>query len=167
MTFPSIPAGTAIFLDANVFVYAAMPHPTYGAACKGMLDRIEQQQDIQGFTSAAVLADVAHRLMTIEASDRFGWPAQGIANRLRRHPSEVQQLTRPRQAVDEIMAARITVLPVTVQEVSRAVDLARQFGLLIGDALIVALMQRHGLTHLASNDADFDRVPGITRYAPA
>jgi hypothetical protein len=24
----------------------------------------------------------------------------------------------------------------------------------------------HGLIHLASNDADFDRVPGITRYAP-
>jgi hypothetical protein len=23
-----------------------------------------------------------------------------------------------------------------------------------------------GLTDLASNDADFDRVPGITRYAP-
>lgn len=34
------------------------------------------------------------------------------------------------------------------------------------DAKIVAVMQHHGLTDLASNDADFDRVPWITRYAP-
>ena len=31
----------------------------------------------------------------------------------------------------------------------------------------MAAMQAGGLTHLASNDADFDRVPWITRYAPA
>jgi hypothetical protein len=29
---------------------------------------------------------------------RFGWPYTGIANRLRRHPAEVQQLTRFRTA---------------------------------------------------------------------
>jgi len=43
---------------------------------------------------------------------------------------------------------------------------SRQFGLLSGDALIVAVMQQQGLTILASNDGDFDRVSGITRFAP-
>jgi predicted nucleic acid-binding protein len=166
MTFTDIPAGAAVFLDANVLVYASAPHPVYGAACERLLDRIEQQ-DIQGFTSADVLADVAHRLMTIEACDRFGWPAQGIANRLRRHPGEVQQLLIPRRAVDDIVAARINVLAVAGQHVSQAVDVSRQFGLLMGDAVIVALMLAHGLVHLASLDADFDRVPGLTRYTPA
>ena len=33
--------------------------------------------------------------------------------------------------------------------------------------LIVVLMQQHGMTNLASLDEDFDRVPGLTRYAPA
>jgi len=28
-------------------------------------------------------------------------------------------------------------------------------------------MQAHRLTKLASGDTDFERVPGITRYAPA
>ena len=37
---------------------------------------------------------------------------------------------------------------------------------LTGDALVIAVMRHHGLTHLASLDDDFDRVPGITRYAP-
>jgi predicted nucleic acid-binding protein len=44
--------------------------------------------------------------------------------------------------------------------------MSQQHELLTGDALIVATMQQHGLTHLASADADFDRVPGITRYTP-
>jgi predicted nucleic acid-binding protein len=41
------------------------------------------------------------------------------------------------------------------------------FELLSGDGLIVAVLQANGLTHLASQDADFDRVPGIIRYAPS
>ena len=36
----------------------------------------------------------------------------------------------------------------------------------MNDALIVGVMLAHGLTRLASSDADFDRVPGLTRYAP-
>ena len=32
--------------------------------------------------------------------------------------------------------------------------------------LIVAVMQRQGLTNLASHDTDFDRVLGLTRYGP-
>ena len=35
-----------------------------------------------------------------------------------------------------------------------------EYELLSGDALIVAVMQAHGLTDLASHDADFDRYPG-------
>jgi predicted nucleic acid-binding protein len=58
-------------------------------------------------------------------------------------------------------------LPITAHLVSLAADVSRQFGLLCNDALIVATMRHEGLTNLASNDTDFDRVPGITRYAPA
>jgi hypothetical protein len=32
---------------------------------------------------------------------------------------------------------------------------------------IDANMQHHGLVSLASDDGDFDRVPGLARYAPA
>lgn len=43
---------------------------------------------------------------------------------------------------------------------------SRNHGLLTNDSLIVALLQRHGITHLATNDDDFDRVPGITVWKP-
>jgi predicted nucleic acid-binding protein len=48
-----------------------------------------------------------------------------------------------------------------------AVIHCQQIGLLINDAIIVAAMQAHGLTRVASADTDLDRVPGISRYGPA
>jgi predicted nucleic acid-binding protein len=166
MRLADVAAGTTVFVDANILIFALTNHPTHGAACDEFLDRVENQE-ITAATSTHVLGEVVHRMMTIEASDRFGWPVQGIANRLRRHPAEVQQLVRPRQALDEIAVARVAGLAVNPTHVSLATDLSRQPGLLYGDALVVAVMRDQGLTHLASLDADFDRVPGLTRYSPA
>jgi predicted nucleic acid-binding protein len=165
MIFPDIPAGAAVFLDANTLVYHFSLYGVYGGPCTALLDRIEHQT-LQGFTSAAVLGEMAHRLMTIEASARFGWPAQGIVNRLRRHPAEVQQLAQYRSAIDEVNLVGIQVLPVLARLVSLAADVSQQTGLLTSEALIVSTMRENGLVHLASNDTDFDRVPGLTRYAP-
>jgi predicted nucleic acid-binding protein len=165
MTLADIAAGTTVFVDANIFVFALTNHPTHGVACDTFLDRIENQEII-AVTSTHVLGEVVHRIMTIEAADRFGWPVQGIANRLRRHPAEVQQLSRPRQALDEITTARVTALAVTSVHVTSAADTSRQLGLLYGDALIVVIMRDEQLTQLASLDADFDGVPGLTRHSP-
>src|ERR1041385_3978786 len=63
---------------------------------------------------SAILAEVVHRLMTIEACQGFGWPVQGIARRLRHHPVEVQQLMRSCQAVDEMTFIGLDVLPIQV-----------------------------------------------------
>jgi len=61
----------------------------------------------------------------------------------------------------------VQILPTTQMVVEHAAQLSQQYQLLTGDALVVATMQQHRLTNLASNDADFDRVPGITRYGPS
>src|SRR5271155_1348447 len=112
MTFDAIAAGSTVFVDANAFLHYFTAHPRYGAACQKLLDRIENKE-ITGLTSAHVLSEVIHRLMTIEACQIFGWPAKGIARRLRKHPAEVQQLSSARQAVDEITLIGLAVVSVT------------------------------------------------------
>jgi predicted nucleic acid-binding protein len=166
MTFAQIPAGGAVFLDANTLVYHFSAHPNYGAACTQLVERIEQQH-LQGLTSAHVLGDVIHRLMTIEAITLFGWPAAGIASRLRKHHDEICKLTLYQQVPTKVAQLGIQVFPITEVLMSATPKLSQQYELLTGDALVVAVMQQHGLTSLASGDADFDRVPHITRYAPA
>ena len=166
MTFADIPAAAAIFLDANVFVYHFEPHVAYGAACTDLLERVEHQQ-LSGFTSAHVLSEVGHRLMALEAMKAFGWPQAGIAVRLRNHPAQVQTLGQFRVALQEIPRYGIQIFDTISALIDMAAGISQQTGLLHNDALIVAVMRHHGLTNIASEDSDFDRVPGITRYASA
>ncbi len=165
MIFSGLASGSSVFLDANTLIYHFTGHPTFGPACTQLLERIENN-DLVGLTSAHVVSEMAHRLMTIEASVLFNRTSQGIVAWLRRNPSEVQRLQRYRQAIDEMNAVPVQVLAVTGPLVSRAADFSRQFGLLSNDALIITIMLNHGLMNLASGDADFHRIPGITRYAP-
>jgi predicted nucleic acid-binding protein len=164
VTFDDIPVGAMVFIDANCLIYAATSDPTYGAACQRLLTQVEIKV-FQGCTSAYVLGELAHRLMTIEAAMLFSRPMSGMANWLRRHPDEVKQLSQYQKSIDDLQAIAVGILPITGSLVSRAADLSRLFGLLTNDALVVAFMQDQGLTQLASNDADFDRVPGLIRYA--
>jgi predicted nucleic acid-binding protein len=166
MIFDDLPAGAAVFLDANAVIYHYAKHPQYGTTCTRLVERIEQK-DLQGFISSHVLSDVAHRLMTIEAMSRLGWPATGLAARLRKHHAEIPKLVLYQQAVAKVPQLGIQTLPVTESLVLNATLLSQKHELLTGDALIVAVMQHHALTNLASTDADFDRVPGLARYAPA
>jgi predicted nucleic acid-binding protein len=165
MTFADLVTGDAVFIDANLLTYHFQPHPIWGAVCSALLQRVENQE-LAGFTSTHVLSEVSHRLMTIQASALFGWPFAGIGNRLRTHPGQVQQLTAFRQALDQVLQSKIQVLTILPPMLAAAAALCQQIGMLTNDGLIVAVMQAHGLTRLASSDADFDRVPGLTRYAP-
>lgn len=104
--------------------------------------------------------------MTLEAISLMGWPPAGIAARLRKHHNEITRLGVYRQAIGRIPLLGIQMLPVTQALVESATLLSHQYELLTGDALLVAFMHHYGFSGLASADTDFDRVPGLTRYAP-
>jgi predicted nucleic acid-binding protein len=165
MTFADLALGASVFLDANTFLYHFTADAHFGVACTDLVERVERQE-LTGFTATHVVSEVAHRLMTIEVSQRFGRPFAGIVGWMRQNPAEVQQLIRFRQALAELPRYRLQVLPVPWPQLDAAAVVSQQTGLLHNDALIVAVMEVNGLTNLASNDGDFDRVPGISRYAP-
>lgn len=165
MTFADLVAGDSVLVDANTFAYHFAPDPVLEPPCSQLLKRIENRE-LLGFTSVHLLGEVAHKMMTIEANKAFGWPLAGMANRLRRHPAEVQRLTLFRSCIDHIARSSVQVLAPPLPILVEATVVSQQTGLMINDALIVALMRHQGLTRLASHDADFDRVPGLTRYAP-
>ena len=165
MTFADLLGGERLFRDANPMVYHFGAHPALGPACTQLLRRIENQE-LAAFTSTHVLSEAAHHLMTLEAATRFGWTSK-VVQHLKQQPTAIQQLSAFRQAVEKVPQLGIQVLTVPPDLIATAAALSQQHGLLSNDALIVAVMQANGLTRLASNDADFDRVPGLTRYGPA
>lgn len=111
MTFDQIPPGAAIFLDANTLVYHFTNAPIYGAACTALINKVAQKL-LVGFTSTNVLADVAHRVMTLEAMTANGWPVAGLAARLRKNHDEIPKLTLFEQAIGAVPQMAIQVIPI-------------------------------------------------------
>jgi predicted nucleic acid-binding protein len=165
MIFDDLTAGELVFVDANVLIYHFGSHPTLGTAGTQLIQRITNQ-DLRGYTSTHVLAEVAHQLMILEASTLPGWTLGKLKQRLRQQPAVLQNLTRFRAAVEMVLQFAIQILTIAPSLLGAAAPISQQYGLLTNDALVVVVMQAHGLTHLASHDGDFDRVPGLTRYAP-
>jgi predicted nucleic acid-binding protein len=166
MIFDNLQTGDTVFVDANTLIYHFTNHPKFGAPCTRLLERIELN-DLRGFTASNCLADVAHRVMTIEAMGRMGWPATSLASRLKKHHKEIPKLVIYQQATAKVGQLGIRILAISEQLVLAATSFSQQFELLTDDALIVAVMHDQGLTKIASEDADFDPVPGLTRYGPA
>ena len=85
---------------------------------------------------------------------------------LKRQPQAITQLTRYRPVLRDLRQARVDILPLTYQDLHASRPYREQHGLLVNDSLIVAVMRRDGLQILATNDPDFERVPGIAVRTP-
>ncbi|OPY51619.1 MAG: hypothetical protein A4E48_01462 [Methanosaeta sp. PtaU1.Bin060] len=51
-----------IFIDANIFLDYAIPHPAFGELVKNFLEKVEIEQ-INAVTTPAVLSEVSHVLL--------------------------------------------------------------------------------------------------------
>lgn len=129
MIYADISVGATVFVDASPFIHHFEPNALFGPASTDFLERIENQ-DISGVTTTHIISEVAHRLMTIEAMQAFGWKSAGIALRLRNHPAEVQTLTRFRQAVQEILLFNVQILSIDRAWLDSAAAVSQQTGLL-------------------------------------
>lgn len=107
MTFDDIPAGVSIFLDANPLVYHFAPDPVFGAACGRLLTGIANNE-FSALTSTHVLSEVAHHLMTLEATSTFQWPSK-IVQRLKHNPAEIGMLSKFRTSIDTVLNLPIQV----------------------------------------------------------
>jgi predicted nucleic acid-binding protein len=161
----AIPSGTTVMVDATILAYHFGAHPMFGAGCANLWRRIATG-DITGWTTTALLAEMIHKLMVSEAVTRLGAPERGALNHLRRHPDTVKQLLLHKTAVEAVANSQMRVVPVTMDVLLDACDIAIAHGLLTTDAVILATMRHLGLTDLATNDDDFDGITGITVWKP-
>lgn len=160
-----LPAGTDCFVDTNVFVYHFTSREADGLACTEFLKRVARG-DVRATVSTPVLADVLHKVMLAEVRVRYGLDRAGLVAWIQRHRDRLPELTETLAACDQLERLPLQVLPADIPLLRHAMRLSAAHGLLTGDAMIVALMQRHGLTHLVTNDDDFDEVPGLTLWKP-
>ncbi|MBI4310287.1 MAG: PIN domain-containing protein [Chloroflexi bacterium] len=163
MTFDEIPAGSRLFIDANTFIY----HFTgQSAECRRLLERC-RAGNVRGATGTHVLSEVTHQLMRSEATHkRLITPGGNVTRKLKENPQIVSALETYQQQVALIPAMGIEVLPVDVELILASASVRRRYGLLTMDSITVAMMERHGISALATLDHDFQRIEWLQVYAP-
>ena len=114
-----------------------------------------------------VVAEVIHRIMLLEmmAQGKFQHGLDAVSYH-KQHPQAVQQLTRYKTVLRDLGRARINILALSYRDLHASRRYREVYGLLTNDSLIVAAMQREHIAYLATNDSDFERIPGIAVRLP-
>ena len=160
-----IPTGTHCFVDANIFYYHLVDTPSLSDDCSDFLKRLERR-DVIGSTSTVSIAEATHKVMLADAVSTHGLDRKGLVARLKREPQLLAALSKHQAVVTTVRALNIQIELVTTDLLETAAGLSTQLCLLTNDALTIATMKKLGLTDLATNDDDFDRLEGITAWKP-
>jgi predicted nucleic acid-binding protein len=131
-----------LFVDSNVFHYAAGSDHPYRTACQEVLRRIAGGR-IDGITNTEVVQELVYVL------ERRGRRADGL------------RLAR------KVMALFPSLLPVTAADMRTACDLLeRHPGVSPRDAIHAATMLGNHIGRIVTTDRHFDLFPGIERLDP-
>lgn len=163
MKLDAVPSGTRLFIDSSIFIY----HFT-GASrdCRVLLERCEGG-DVKGLTSVIVVAEVAHRLMMMEALARGLVRGTNLARKLRERPEVVRKLRVYQEQVERIPLMGIDVVPVDLKTLVRSAQLRNRYGLLMNDSLVATAAREEQVAALASADQDFGRIENLQLFQPA
>lgn len=157
----NLPAGTHVFIDANIFIYAFLGHSNQ---CRDLLGRCATEQ-VLGITTFEVVNEVTHRMMLAEALGT-GVIKRDSVRDLQGKWREIAKLTEYWAQTSAIFGLNILVLPSDEGRLHRAQTIQARHGLLTNDSLIVAAMEELGIHSLATRDNDFDHISDLTVYTP-
>ena len=151
-------------MDANVHLYSAFKHPVYGTLCRDLLIRIDEG-DVYGYTSDFVLDEVLHKLMIAEVAKKYTKSVKEAVAYIKKNPEVIAQLEVIWTEMELLERSKFVVLE-NRSLFPEFVELSKRYTLMATDAVHVAIMRRHGLTDIATNDPDFERVDWLTIWKP-
>ena len=162
----ALPTDSRIFIDANIFLYAILGHPNFKSPCKDFLIKLENGE-YDGITSTLILNEVVHKLMLAEVVKINRLSSEHDALKLiRKNPVFISKLHSTWNNYAYIKRYPIMIAEVDEKEMDLAVQISERYRLLISDAVHITTMKTRGIVDLASNDSDFERVPGINLWKP-
>jgi len=110
--------------------------------------------------------EVSFVALKVKLEEKLGISSSQVLY-LKKHPNVVKDLASEVGRVIESVFCLSEVIDVNSTDVQQISSLMKTFGLLPRDAIHLAVLRRSGLTDIASSDADFDRLPDVTRYTPS
>jgi predicted nucleic acid-binding protein len=128
-----------IYIDSNVFLYAALDPGDRGSWCEAVLRKVQQGEE-EAATCSLTLDEVLYKS--------------------RKHRTLEDSL----RAAEAILSfPNLAILPVDADVVGGAIDLIRRYRLLPRDAIHASSALSRGIGVIYSEDDDFDGVRGLKR----
>jgi predicted nucleic acid-binding protein len=157
----NLPDGSDVFIDANILVYGLSGQ---SAQCRQLLERCSREE-VTGITPFTILNEATHRFMLAEAHSR-GLIRAESARALRENFTCIPGLTAYWRDTQRLLSLNLLLLPLDEAILRAAQSERQQASLLTNDSMIASCMRLYGISTLATNDEDFERVQGIAVYRP-
>lgn len=157
--------GTIIYVDSNIFIYDATNHPIYSASCSIFFDRVEAGE-ITGVTSLLSVNETIHKLSIIELSSKLKKKPVSIISLIKKNPSLLDKLDTPFLAAENLINMNLEMVDLIAPIFVGALKFMKKYRLMSNDAIHIATMKRLGITNIATNDPDFERVDWVNVWKP-
>ena len=158
--------GTTIFIDANIFLYDILNHWKYAESCNRFLEQINMGE-YRALISVIVCNEVFHRVMIAEVVERYKIEPKSAVKYLKKNWESVRELGKARDAILNISAiGNLKIVGIDYDVFGIALEYSGRYGLLSNDAIHLATMKKHGITSIATNDRDFERVEWLNIQKP-
>ena len=161
-----IDTGTTIFIDANIFLYEILDHWKYAESCNSFLEHVNMGK-YHAVMSVLVCNEVFHRVMIAEVVERYEIEPKSAVNYLKKNWEVVRELNKAYDAMLNIDAIEnLEIVEIDREVYDIALEYSKKYGLLSNDAVHLATIKKHGITNIATNDGDFERVKWLNIWKP-
>jgi len=162
----SLAPKSKLFIDTNIFLYAALGYTKYRAVCHAFLQNVESGTYFAA-TSALVLNEVVHKLILAETIRTYRLRGESEARKLiEDKPETISSLTRVWKTYAVIKGYPLVIYSIDKATMDMAADISSKYGLFISDASHLAVMRLNGISNIVTNDRDFQPVEDISIYKP-
>ena len=152
-----------LYVDTNILYMYLRADPAHLSTIKDFLRRVVHGE-IEAFVGVPVMDELFYRLLLAQVKEATGRNPldllrEDLAGAIASHGHEIERAMRKLVALPHLNLVGVEIL-----DFDRMLDNILSFSLLPRDALHIAIIQRLGLTAVASDDTDFDRVGGLNRH---
>ncbi len=162
----TILSDTRAIVDTNIFIYWVTDHPRFGGTCEKFMQRVEKGE-ISGVVPGIILNELLHRLMIAETiTDGHADTVQDAVKVLKEHPAIIKDLSIAWTVFDTLPKMGFEILEDEQGISSLTYYFSKELSLMAKDAAIVSYAHKHKISHLITNDRDFQRVPWLTCWQP-
>ena len=158
----TLPSSEKVFIDSNIQTYHLLKDPIYGKRCKEFIGRVENDE-IKGFISPIIVSETLFNFIKANIVKEYRIKPKEVVYFLKADPKAISNIDIGKAS--DLFKIFI-ILPISELEVEECYKAIKDYALLTNDAFHVATMKRYGITNIATNDPDFERVEWLKAWKP-